>query len=174
MIESCLVRKEKFNGRLKSTWEGDLLLSPNPDWLVVYHDPERHRKFNRAGERTRADRPFIHCFSLVDPITVLLGYEENGRFAQAKCDAALPASQNGSEIKFVDLDLDIMVMPDGKLWLEDEAVFAQHQHEIAYPEAVVQQAWHGIDLAKKLVATKTFPFDGHHYLLTHFLAYQDN
>jgi hypothetical protein len=153
-----VVRKRKFDGSVKSEWEGDLLSLLIEQWLVVLHHPERHRKV--TGEIVKYAGPlFLHCFSIIEPLTVLIEYDRHGWFRGAKCDAALPATQVDNVIEFVDLDLDVIVKSDLSCSVRDETVFAQNRETMDYPETVVQSACRGILLAQALVTSRQFPFD---------------
>ena len=157
-MQEIIVRKKKFNGFVKSEWEGTLLTSLEADWLVVLHHPERHKK-SRHTAVLQADQLFIHLHNLVEPLTVLMMFDENGRFQNAKCDAALPAQQMENIIEFVDLDLDLHVTPNLSYTVEDEDVFQQHCKLMDYTPYIVQQARLGIKFAQDIVAMRRFPFD---------------
>ena len=156
-MKQILVSKLKYDGSLKSAWQGDLLPAP-AGWLAVLHHPRRHLK-SQGAKRLRADRPFVHCLHTAQPLTVLLQYGAGGAFEGAKCDAALPAVLRGGEIEFVDLDLDLVVGPDFAPVLRDEADFARNRAAMGYPAEVTAQARRGIESARRLVAKRLFPFD---------------
>lgn len=101
----------------------------------------------------------MHCFNTVQPLVVLFEYDLDGWFRAAKCDAALPATFNGPVIEFVDLDLDVLVEHDLSCSVRDEETFARNLKLMAYPAAVVQQAYAGIALAQAPVASRHIPFD---------------
>ncbi|MEM7133178.1 MAG: hypothetical protein AAF702_43160 [Chloroflexota bacterium] len=163
-----IVCKRKFDGRVKSEWEGerihlaDLYLSASPPpvegWIAVLHHPARHRKFVK-GVIAYADPIFIHYLNTVEPLTVLVQYTFEGEFVEAKCDAALPAILDGEVIEFIDLDLDVIVQADFSTHVRDELTFAQNREIMNYPEEVVAQAARGIRLAKTLIELRSFPFD---------------
>lgn len=163
-IDSCdhpyftIVRKQKFDGSIKSEWQGDLLTSPEQDWLVVFHHFERHHKFAN-GNRVQAEPLFLHCLNRVAPITVLLQYDRECSFQGAKCDAALPATNVGDTINFIDLDLDVIVEDDFSYHVRDEDTFVQNRAKMQYPELVTQQAHKGIMLAQQLIKSREFPFN---------------
>ena len=157
-MQEVIVRKKKFNRYVKSEWEGTLLPSPTVDWLVVLHHPERHQKFKDTTV-LQSDQLFYHVHSLVEPLTVLMMFDENGRFQNAKCDAALPTTQMGKFIEFVDLDLDLHVTQDFLYTIEDEEVFQQHTQTMAYSPQIIEQARYSITLAQEIVSSRQFPFD---------------
>lgn len=152
------VRKRKFDNSIKSEWEGEFLPVQFPSWMLVLHHPERHLKLSQAGI-VQSDRLFLHCFSLVHPLTILFVYSPEGVFREAKCDAALPATQKGNLIEFTDLDLDLIVNPDFSYYFRDEDQFAENKQKMGYSETVVAQARTGMGLAESLVNSRNFPFD---------------
>lgn len=162
MATPVLVRKLKYDGSVKSLWEGELVEnSAEINWLTVHHHPKKHRKYKPDGTPLQADRLLIHFFNIAHPITVLMNFDENHQFAGAKCDAALPAKHNGDLIEFIDLDLDVVVNQDLSYYVQDEAEFEQHRVSMNYSEATVRQAHTGIALAKTLLKQRLFPFDQH-------------
>lgn len=163
----CVVRKLKADGRVKSEWVGRLLDSAESNWLVVLHHPDQHQKYAN-GLRVRADQMFLHCLNTVDPIGVLLRFDAQGAFVHAKCDAALPAVQDGAIVAFVDLDLDLLVSADFATHLQDEDVFARHCVEMAYSAELIETAQQSITLAREMVWTRSFPFCNH--TLSQFLS----
>ena len=154
-----LIRKEKLDGTVKYEWQGQSLPSQNPDWIVVLHDPNRHRK-SRDGESLEATGILVHCLNTRRPITVLFAFNVEGSLIEAKCDAALPAERRGGTVAFVDLDLDLIVDSDRSSYVRDQAVFEQNTEGMEYGAEVVQSAYEGIELAQDLVRKEMFPFDG--------------
>ncbi|MDF2709940.1 DUF402 domain-containing protein [Nonomuraea muscovyensis] len=68
----------------------------------------------------------------------------------------------GGEVTMVDLDLDVILMRDGRLLLDDEDEFAEHQVTLGYPADVVARAQ---ETARRLLAAvghREAPFDGAH------------
>ena len=153
------VRKLKFDGSVKSEWEGELTThSADPNWLVVIHDPEHHKKFEDGGQ-VRADQLFVHCLNCSEPLTVLIAFDIAGQFEEAKCDAAFPAEWNGGVISFVDLDLDVIVAADYSYYVRDHETFEENRVVMGYSAEAIAQAQRGIELAMKLIADREFPFN---------------
>lgn len=77
-------------------------------------------------------------------------------------DITTPAAwtSDGSEVRAVDLDLDVIRDPDGRVWVDDEDEFAEHQIALAYPAEVIAAAERS---CAEVLATMTrggAPFDG--------------
>jgi hypothetical protein len=49
-------------------------------------------------------------------------------------------SDDRSAVRAVDLDLDVIREPDGRVWVDDEDEFAEHQVSLGYPEDVIAAA----------------------------------
>ena len=63
-------------------------------------------------------------------------------------------------VRAVDLDLDVIQDPDGRVWVDDEDEFAEHRVELGYPDEVVALATASRDRIRDLVARGAAPFDG--------------
>ena len=146
--------KLKFNGRAKAGWVGDLVAATG-NWLVVFFDAPGYT--TRQGATVRYA---IQHFSTVEPLTILACFDERGEVLEYQCDAALPANMVGREIRYVDLDLDLMVAPNLSYFARDHDDFTRNSLSMAYPPEVVAQAWAGMALATRLVKAGAFPFDG--------------
>jgi hypothetical protein len=159
-----IVRKLKFDGSAKYAWPGTLVEMVEDDWAVVHHDPRRHEKVG-AGLDLRADgsdrASMLHYVGLARPVSVLFAFSRVGKFLEAKCDAALPATRIGNMIDFVDLDLDVVMLPGGAHYIRDQEVFAERSIAMGYSEEAKRQAHLGILHALRMVRRKQFPFDGH-------------
>lgn len=157
-----VVRKLKFDGTVKYEWDGELVELIGTEWAVVSHEAERHEK-RGSGWQPKDDGPahLLHYVGLRVPVTVLFAFSPAGAFLEAKCDAALPATRHGNTIDFIDMDLDVIVLPGGTHYIRDQAVFAERSISMAYTEEAKRQAHLGILHALRMVRRQQFPFDGH-------------
>lgn len=161
MTQAAVVRKLKFDGSVRYEWDGEVV-EELPGWVVVLHDHARHEKRDSkpvAGESTAGFG--LHYVGLVEPVTVLFWFDAAGRFIDAKCDAALPATKAGATIDFVDLDLDVVVRPGFQHYIRDQDVFAERSVSMGYSEEAKRTAHLGILHTLRMVRRHQFPFDGH-------------
>ena len=164
-----IVRKRKYDGRIKSEWEGELFPSLGTgmvkdaaqEWLVVLHHPDYHLKFQKKWAKMQSPF-FLQCFSRRDPLAILLEYGLDGQFRGAKCDAALPTKFEENVIDFCDLDLDLIVAEDFSSYVRDHHTFHRNRVKMSYPPVVVRMAHEGIELAQTLLEARQFPFDARH------------
>ncbi len=157
MARSVTVQKLKYNGTVRSAWEGELLESPNDKWVLVAHYPQRHLK-TQNGKTMSHERLFVHGFHRCKPVAFLIEYNHNLTVRDIKCDATLPAKIGKKKISFVDLDLDLIVTPTLKYHVRDQVAFAKRVIRWGYPRKVRRQAYAGIKHAKLLVKKEKFPF----------------
>ena len=77
-------------------------------------------------------------------------------------DIATPSTwaDDGSWVKAVDLDLDVIQGPTGRVWVDDEDEFAEHQVRFGYPRDVIDAAVRSCDEILAAVSAKVAPFDG--------------
>jgi len=161
VTEAVVGRKLKFDGSVRYEWDGDVV-EELPGWLIVFHDQTRHEKRDSkpAADESSAGSG-LHYVGLVEPVTVLFWFDSDGRFVDAKCDAALPATRHGSTIDFVDLDLDVVVLPGFQHYVRDQDVFAERSVSMGYSEEAKRAAHLGILHSLRLVRRRQFPFGGH-------------
>jgi protein associated with RNAse G/E len=62
----------------------------------------------------------------------------------------------------IDLALDVIKGPTGRVWVDDEDEFAQHRVELGYPADVVEAAVRSCEEIRAAVAAGSAPFDGAH------------
>lgn len=75
-------------------------------------------------------------------------------------DMTTPPVWDGSTVHAVDLDLDVIEDPDGRVWVDDEDEFAEHQVTLGYPAEVIALATASRDRIRALLTARRGPFDG--------------
>ena len=74
-------------------------------------------------------------------------------------NVAMPCQFDGSILRWVDLDIDIVCYADGSIVVKDEHEFEAHISRFAYPEGVVNCALPARDELRRLAYAGAFPFD---------------
>ena len=75
-------------------------------------------------------------------------------------DITTPPVWDGSTVRAVDLDLDVVRSRVGRTWVDDEDEFAEHRHRYGYPNDVVRAASASCDAVQSAVAAWRGPYDG--------------
>jgi hypothetical protein len=87
-------------------------------------------------------------------------FHDEGGPVRLYVDMATPPVWDGADVRSVDLDLDVIQEPDGRVWVDDEDEFAQHRVELGYPDDVVAMTTASRDRIRGLVESGGAPFDG--------------
>jgi protein associated with RNAse G/E len=94
---------------------------------------------------------------------VIAGYAPDGTLRACYCNICTPAqfleTPSGGEISFVDLDLDLLVWPDGRYELLDEDEFVQNSATYRYPQEVQAAARAAVSALQNAVREQIAPFD---------------
>jgi protein associated with RNAse G/E len=161
-VRELTVRKRKFDGSVKYEWPGEVVSTGRDEWLTVYHHPRRSQKRMADGTHESGEPAhFIHYVGMAAPLTLIFAYSLEGVFLDAKCDAALPGELRGEYLDFVDLDLDVVVLPGGHHYVRDQDVFAERSVSMGYSDEAKRAAHLGVLHALRMVRRRGFPFDGH-------------
>jgi protein associated with RNAse G/E len=162
-LTRVVTRKLKFDASGQSTglrregkpdWEGEIIDEVPGRWLVVHFDhPEYAIREARAAHA-------LQFFGMVQPLTILVCFDESGAILEWQCDACLPAVRRGGLLEFVDLDLDVIVNSDGTYYIRDLEDFEERSVSLKYSEDAKAAAWKGVATALILVKRGRYPFDG--------------
>ncbi len=74
------------------------------------------------------------------------------------CNVTTPPSYDGSQIGYIDLDLDVTVRPNGWIELLDQDEFEDHQRAYSYPNDVIEKAEQAAQDLMALARDRAFPF----------------
>jgi hypothetical protein len=87
-------------------------------------------------------------------------FYEPGSRVETYVDIATPAVWDGSTLRLVDLDLDVVKGSTGRVWIEDEDEFADHRVRFEYPDHVVNMAVSSCAEVRLAVESGAPPYDG--------------
>lgn len=90
----------------------------------------------------------------------LATFHDEGGPVRVYVDITTPPRWQGSVLHAVDLDLDVICGPTGRVWVDDEDEFADHRVRFGYPEAVVAAALASCAQVEAAVAAGRAPYDG--------------
>jgi protein associated with RNAse G/E len=74
------------------------------------------------------------------------------------CNITTPPTVDGCYIRYVDLDLDVAVRPEGTISILDEDEFEANRRKYGYPPEVVERARRAVDEVVALAKANGFPF----------------
>jgi protein associated with RNAse G/E len=102
-------------------------------------------ELSRPGVLVVAKRGALMLFPHDEPFAVMRYLErrhkDDDREVEIYVDiATVPEWTDGSVVTMVDLDLDVVQLADGTVYLDDEDEFAEHRVSLGYPPDVVAMA----------------------------------
>jgi hypothetical protein len=75
-------------------------------------------------------------------------------------DITTPPEVEPGRIAAVDLDLDVVRLADGTVYIDDEDEFAEHQQTLHYPPQLITDALRSCDLVYQALSSGQAPYDG--------------
>ena len=144
-----------------------------PHWRFEgsYLGSDAHGDWLGFPTGTHNARPGFEFHSEVDSVTLvprggwfLATFHQPGIWCDLYIDISSPAAWEGSVLRAVDLDLDVIRLtdPPGEVLVDDEDEFAEHQIAFGYPPAVVTSARESCSRVLAAVVAGEAPYDGTH------------
>jgi hypothetical protein len=90
----------------------------------------------------------------------LATFHAPGIWAHTYVDMTTPPAWDGSVVRAVDLDLDVVRPVEGEVFVDDEDEFAEHQRLFGYPPEIVDLAERSCAWVRDAIVRELPPFDG--------------
>ena len=87
-------------------------------------------------------------------------FHADGGQVDVYVDITSPPRWDGTVLRAVDLDLDVVRGTTGRVWVDDEDEFAEHRVSLGYPTPLVVHATRSCDLVRAAVLGRHAPYDG--------------
>jgi protein associated with RNAse G/E len=113
---------------------------------------------SRAGAGIHAHADHVTLFPHDAWWSAVFYDDDPARPVDTYVDIATPPSWDGDTVRCIDLDLDVIRGTTGRVWVDDEDEFAEHQVTLAYPAAVVESALASCAEVLRLVQADEPPF----------------
>ncbi len=156
-LPRIIVRACKYDGTEHRRWEASLL--HRADSLLVldakFETEVRHPLLGTIARGTAS----IEYYWLDRWYNVFRFLEPDGRLRNYYCNVNVPPVYDGSELSFVDLDMDILVAPDLSYKVLDEDEFAVNARRYNYPAEVRAGAHRALAELKLMIESRQFPFN---------------
>ena len=158
----------KYDGRRRFLVETHCLLA-TPDLIVLVGEPGR--RFVTPDGVRRLPSTTLEYFPVDRWYNVVSFFDTaSGRLERHFCNVIEPARWDGGELRYVDLDLDLVVLPDGESTVEDLDDFRRHAREWRYPAAVRRGALSALRELRALAAASVPPFTADQFAVAHARA----
>jgi hypothetical protein len=146
----------KWGGRAHWRYRGVFLGSDeHGDWIGYPVGTD----YRRPGHGFVAD---FGCVGVVpsDAAAYLAAFYADDHHVAVYVDVTTPAVWDGTVLRAVDLDLDVIRRRDGTVYLDDEDEFAEHRVAYGYPPEVVAMAEESAAALLAAVRAGAPPYDG--------------
>jgi uncharacterized protein len=152
-----IINSRKFDGSISKSWAGELIEENSS--LLLY--------------RGVFDRDVIHeHLGLIECGTISYEYfwldrwynifrfhKADGTFRNFYCNIAMPPTVNEDLIDFVDLDIDMIVDPNGRFVIHDEDEYERNAEKYDYPASVRNGVSAAVEELTRMIRGNDFPFD---------------
>ncbi len=75
------------------------------------------------------------------------------------CNMSSPYLFDKEAIKYIDYDLDVKVLPSGKMIILDQKEYVMHSEQMAYPDDIKAIITKEMDVLKSWIKEKKYPFN---------------
>jgi protein associated with RNAse G/E len=160
---TIVLRSVKFDGALNYFWPARVVQEDTAGFIWATPAGAPFTRPNRVIAvphdwlgRVWYDRWYAVDASLTPPTRGA----EPGTLVHYYCNLGMPGAWEGDVFRYVDLDLDVQIFPDGRHELLDEDEFAAHQVRYGYPADVIAATERAARDAIALARAGAAPFDG--------------
>ena len=151
-VHSC-----KYDGRIHRRWrarvvrrEGSLIVLDG-----VFEEEVRHPLLGTIARGTRS----VEYYWTNRYYSIFRFTEPTGKLRNFYGNINLPPHEEGGVLRFIDLDIDVLVAPDFTYQVLDEDEFDANAAHFDYPSDVRRRAHEALDELVALVRERRFPFD---------------
>lgn len=155
--ERVTVNSRKYDLSIRRSWECQLIERNDPLLVLVGdfgHDVE-HPDLGSIAKGTIS----YEYYWLDRWYNVFKFQEPDGDFRNFYCNINLPPTFENDVLDYVDLDIDVLVWPDGTTKTLDVDDFEVNATKFVYPEELRAKAFETLSELLELIAKREFPFD---------------
>jgi protein associated with RNAse G/E len=146
----------KYDGTLHRTWDAELLRLEGE--LVVLDAKFSEEIIHGQLGTIAAGTPSLEYYWLDRWYNVFRFSEPDGLLRSYYCNVNSPPKFDGATLSYVDLDLDIVVDPDGSYRLLDVEDFETNAKRYGYTDEVQANARRAVAELVMMIETRAFPF----------------
>lgn len=145
---------------------------PHWEFDAVLLGSDEHGDWVGIASGTNMSRPGAQYVAPVDQVSLVpaTGADEDrgwlatfhaaGGPVRVYVDITTPPTWDETVLRAVDLDLDVVCGPTGRIWIDDEDEFAEHRVQLDYPDAISRLAMTSCDRVQAAMQAGLAPYDG--------------
>ena len=157
MSQTVTINAKKYNGTIHRSWQGELLFEDDSmlGIAAVFEHDVKHPDLGLIENNTVS----FEYFFMNKWFNAFRFHRPYGIFRNWYCNICVPPSFSGDTIDFIDLDIDIVVWPDGRVETLDMKEFVDNAVKFKYPPNIVEGAKTALSELLNLIETAQFPFN---------------
>lgn len=157
IAKGITINARKFDGSLHRSWKADLLDSEGPllTFLGRFEFDVSHPELGFIRRGTYS----YEYYWLDRWYNVFRFHEPEGTFRNFYCNINKPPVFDGATLDYVDLDIDLLVVPGRTTRVLDREEFELNAEKYSYPGDVKNNAALALRELSSLIDRKHFPFD---------------
>ena len=147
----------KYDGREHRRWPARIAKREGPLLILdaVFEDEIEHDLLGTIARGTVS----TEYYWLDRWYNVFRFSDADGKLKNYYCNVNQPPSFDGEVLRYIDLDIDVLVAPDLTYKILDLDDFEANARAYAYPEDVQANAHAALNELIKLIEARAFPFD---------------
>ena len=150
------VNSRKYDLKVRKSWKCRLIERADPLVRLV---GEFDSDVSHAGLGSIARGTISEEYYWLDRWYNVFNFSEpDGSFRNFYCNITMPARFENGVLDYVDLDIDVIVWPDGRIETLDEDDFAENSERFGYPGDVRQNALDSLSKLRRFISAGEFPF----------------
>lgn len=156
MTQIITINSRRYDGSVRRSWQCELLHQNDLELLFLgtFDLDVDHSELGRISRGTVS----YEYYWLDRWYNVFAFFEPDGAFRNFYCNINMPATLKDSELDYIDLDLDVLVWPDGSIVTLDRDEYEQNAELYTYPIHIRDQAELALDEILRLAEEQKLPF----------------
>ncbi len=152
------VQSFKYDGSLHRSWTADLIHREGSLLVfdAVFDIDVEHDLLGRIARGTHS----LEYYWLDRWYNIFRFSDAKGQLRNYYCNVNVPPTIEGNVLRYIDLDLDILVAPDFAYQILDTDDFERHAELYNYPADFRPRAQRAVDELVKMIEQRDFPFSG--------------
>ena len=155
--EVVTINSRKYDNTIRRSWNCRLVENRDP-LLIFVGEFETDVNHSDLGFIRRGTVSYEYYW-LVRWYNVFRFHEPNGSFRNFYCNVNMPPVFTDGVLDYVDLEIDVLVLPDFSYKILDIAEFNANAVKFAYPAEVVFRAERALEEILQGIENREFPFD---------------
>ncbi|HMT08851.1 MAG TPA: DUF402 domain-containing protein [Pyrinomonadaceae bacterium] len=134
---SITVNSRKYDGTLSRSWECEVISRAEHAIKLrgVFAKTVEHRELGTIDAGTVS----VEYFSADLWFNVFRFESPNGEFRNLYANICIPPKISDRRVDYVDLDIDVVSWPDGRVVVLDEKEFEENRYKFKYPKEVMEK-----------------------------------